>query len=103
MTDIGDVLADNDRPAVPLGVPPDQVREQERPHVAEVGEPVHGRPARVQAQLPAPSRRDFHHAALPGVVETEHACQPSNQGVRSDGGRVKRVEPVKASQVIIAA
>ena len=51
MPDVGDVLADDDRQAVPLGVAPDQVGQQERPQVADVREPVHRRPAGVHPQL----------------------------------------------------
>ena len=69
MSHVCDVLDDRGLPAVQSREPGDEVREQERPHVAHVGVAVHRGAARIQGEVTLALRGDRFDRARTRVVE----------------------------------
>ena len=84
VADVGDVLDLEDVDAVVEDGATDQVGEEERPEVADVGVAVDGRAAGVHPEAPAVARLDGFDGAGQGVAETERHC--ANRSRRSAFG-----------------
>src|SRR4029453_2810644 len=69
--DVGDVLDVEDGHAVVQDDPPDEIREEEGPQVADVGVAVDGRPAGVHPQPGAVGRLDGRERAGERVANVE--------------------------------
>ena len=71
VVDVGDVHHPGDRPAAPAQVADEQVREQERPEVADMGRSVDGRAARVNPDSTVMERDERARLARERVVQLE--------------------------------